>query len=214
MKQNHIQTYVYQSIWIQEMCIGYKHVSLDDLDEKLFAAELSATELEAQEQPAASSSTKWFPWNWKHSLPISSEEDAGVKKVGSSTSLENSRRGSACSVQSSPVKSSPKRNKEHSKRNKSANSEDQNDSKGNLRMRKERKESSDLIAYEENKANFGSRLYSVLEEQVLGEMINESLENLYSEGNKSIGFRTTAALSTNTWYWWFSFSTLGSLNFL
>ncbi|XP_076244785.1 PI4KA lipid kinase complex subunit hyccin [Calliopsis andreniformis] len=167
----------------------------DDLDEKLFAAELSATQLEKQQQPAVSSSTRRFPWHWKHSLPISNEEDAGVRKVSSSSSLENARRGSACSVQSLPNKSSPKKNKEHSKRNRSENYEDHN---SKTKVRKEHRENADLKAYEENKMNSGSHLYSVLEEQVLGEMIHKSMENLYLEDNKSVNFRTTAALSTNT----------------
>ena len=174
-------------------------MSPDDLDEQLFAAELSEAQLEKQQQPAVASSGKRFPWHWKHSLPISSEEDAGMRKVSSSSSLENSRRGSACSGQSSPAKSSPKRGKEHSKRTKSESNEDHGASKGNARARKEQKESSDS-AYVENRMSSGSHLYSVLEEQALGEMVHESVENLYLEGNKSIGFRTSAALSTNTWY--------------
>ncbi|PBC26856.1 Hyccin [Apis cerana cerana] len=48
------------------------------------------------------------------------------------------------------------------------------------------------------KIGFGSHLYNVLEEQFLGEIIHESMENLYLDENKSIGFHMTAALSTNT----------------
>lgn len=70
--------------------------------------------------------------------------------------------------------------------------------KVNLKIKKEYKENVDLIY--DNKIGFGSHLYNVLEEQFLGEIIHESMENLYLDENKSIGFHMTAALSTNTWY--------------
>ncbi|XP_043248115.1 hyccin isoform X2 [Colletes gigas] len=168
----------------------------DDLDEKLFTSEPSiATLHESQQIPTVPRRSKWFPEQSKHSIIAPSEEDVIIKKV-SSSSLENSKRGSVSSVQSSPNKSSPKRNKEYSRRNTSKHNEDHS-SKMNLQTRKERKENSDL-AYNENKIGTGSHLYSVLEDQVLGEIINKSMENLYLEGNKSIGYHTTAALSTNT----------------
>ncbi|XP_071871865.1 PI4KA lipid kinase complex subunit hyccin isoform X3 [Bombus fervidus] len=165
----------------------------DDLDEKLFEDEVYATQLEKQPQPTVSNTTKRFPWHWKHSLPISSEEDTKIRKL-SSSSMEFSRRGSTCSIQNSPIKSSPKRNlREHLKKNVFEKGEDHNMKK----VRKEHKENTDL-AHDENKIGSSSHLYNVLEEQFLGEMVYESMENLYLEGNKSIGFHTTAALSTNT----------------
>lgn len=177
------------------MCIACKHVSLDDLDEKLFVDEVNATQLEKQQQPTVSNTTKRVPWHWKHSLSITNEEDTRIKKA-SFSAKEIFRRGSASSNLNSPIKSSPKRNREHLK--KSERSEDYN-LKVNLKVKKEYKENADLT-HGENKNGSGSHLYNVLEEQFLGEMIHESMENLYLEENKSIGFHTTAALSTNTWY--------------
>ncbi|XP_076225486.1 PI4KA lipid kinase complex subunit hyccin isoform X3 [Nomia melanderi] len=171
----------------------------DDLDEMLFAAELdnATAQLENdQPQPTVSSSIKWFPWQSKQSLTAANEETARMKKVSSTSSLESSRHGSVCSAQNSPNKSSPRKSKDHSKRNTSEHNEDHN-LKVNLRKRKEQKECSDS-AYGENKISSGSHLYSVLEEQVLGELIHESMENLYVDGNKTLNYRTTAALSTNT----------------
>ncbi|KZC04780.1 Hyccin [Dufourea novaeangliae] len=160
----------------------------DDLDEKLFADEHgSAAQLDSPEQlPAEPSGSKWFHRQPRNSVTATNEEASRMKKVSSTSSLESSRRGSVCSVQSSPNKSSPKRTKDHSKRNTSEHSEDHN-SKANPRKRKEQKEVSDFV-HGENKIDSGSRLYSVLEEQVLGEMIHNSMENLYSDGNKSIGY--------------------------
>ncbi|XP_017892513.1 hyccin isoform X2 [Ceratina calcarata] len=165
----------------------------DDLDAKLFEDEANATQLENEQQPTVSNPVKRFPWHRKQALPI--DEDTRMRK-GSSSSLDMSRRGSVCSNQNSPIRSSPKRNKEHSKKNTCEKSEDQN-TKVNPKARKEQREHADFIQAE-NKIGPGSHLYSVLEEQFLGEVIHESMDNSYSEGNKSIGFHTTAALSTNT----------------
>ncbi|XP_078042015.1 PI4KA lipid kinase complex subunit hyccin isoform X4 [Augochlora pura] len=171
----------------------------DDLDEKLFAAEQErTTQLESdQRQLSISSSVYWFPWHTKQSRVSEANEEADrIKQVSSTSSLEGSRRGSVCSAHVSPNKSSPRRKKEHLKRNKSEHSEDHN-VKVNIRKRKEQKECSES-ACEENKINSGSHLYSVLEEKVLGEIIHESMENVYMDGNKSLNYRTTTALSTNT----------------
>lgn len=172
-------------------------MSLDDLDVTLFEDEANATYLEKQQQVAVSNTTKRFPWYWKHSLPVSNAEDTEIRKMSSSSSLESCRRGSVCSNQNSPHKSSPKRNKEHSKKNLSEKDEDHN-LKTTSKTKKQHKESTDLA--HENKVGSASHLYSVLEEQFLGEIIHESMENLYLEGNKSVGFHTSATLSTNTWY--------------
>ncbi|XP_053994501.1 hyccin isoform X2 [Hylaeus volcanicus] len=168
----------------------------DDLDEKLFAAELSsATQLEDDELTAVLSKSKRFPWQSKRSIVHSDEEEARIKKV-SSSSLESSKRGTVLSNQCSPNKSSPKRNKEHSNKITSEHNEDHT-SKTNLRMRKEYKKTSDW-AYNEDKISSDGHTYSVLEEQVLGEVIHESMENLHLEGNKSISYITTVVLSTHT----------------
>ncbi|XP_026300223.1 hyccin isoform X2 [Apis mellifera] len=106
---------------------------------------------------------------------------------------EFSKRGNAYS-QNLLIKS-PKRNKEYLKKYIFEKDEDHN-IKVNLKIKKEYKENVDLIY--DNKIGFGSHLYNVLEEQFLGEIIHESMENLYLDENKSIGFHMTAALSTNT----------------
>ncbi|XP_076169820.1 PI4KA lipid kinase complex subunit hyccin isoform X2 [Ptiloglossa arizonensis] len=167
----------------------------DDLDEKLFAPEPSSIILHESHQSRTISTMMWFPWESKRSIEITSEEDLRIKKV-SSSSLEGSRRGNVCSTQNSPNKSSSKRNKKYMKKYTSEHNKDYT-LKMDLQMKKEHKEHSDS-AYNINKINTDSHLYSVLEEQVLGELIHKSMENLYLEGNKSISYHTTAALSTNT----------------
>lgn len=161
-----------------------KHVSLDDLDEKLFE---DAIQFEKQ-QPTIFNTTKRFPWYWKNSFPISNNEDNKIRNINFS-SIEFSKRGNAYSQNL--------RNKENLKKHIFEKDEDHN-IKVNFKIKKEYKENADLIY--DNKIGFGSHLYNVLEEQFLGEIIHESMENLYLDESKSIGFHMTAALSTNTWY--------------
>ncbi|XP_031772296.1 hyccin [Apis florea] len=163
----------------------------DDLDKKLFE---DAIQFEKQ-HPTIFNTTKRFSWYWKNSLPISNNEDNKIRNV-SSSSIEFSKQENAYN-QNLLIKS-PKRNKEHLKKYIFEKDEDHN-IKVNLKIKKEYKENADLI-YADNKIGFGSHLYNVLEEQFLGEIIHESMENLYLDKNKSIGFHMTAALSTNTWY--------------
>ncbi|KOC63262.1 Hyccin [Habropoda laboriosa] len=122
----------------------------DDLDEKLFEDEVNATQLEKQHQPTVSNTPKRFPWHWKHSLPISSKEDTRIRKI-SSSSLEMSRRGSACSNQNSPIKSSPKKDREYLKKSVYDKSEDHN-LKVHPKLKKEHKENADLV-HGKNKNN-------------------------------------------------------------
>ncbi|XP_032671421.1 hyccin isoform X2 [Odontomachus brunneus] len=174
----------------------------DDLDEKLFAVELSNCQVEKQQQPTVSGSSKRRPWHWKHALPSSvDKKDTGVGKAHSSSSLEGSRRGSVCSSHSSPIKSSPKRSKDQ--QSKKATHENKDDA-----SQKARKESSIKCdsTFGDDRLAANAHLYSVLEEQALGEIIRESVENLYTEGNRSIGYCATAALSSNIWYCHFSYT--------
>ncbi|OAD62055.1 Hyccin [Eufriesea mexicana] len=142
----------------------------DDLDEKLFVDEVNATQLEKQ-QPTISNTTKRVPWHWKHSFSISNEEDTKIKKA-SFSAMEIFRRGSASSNLNSPIKSSPKRNREHLK--KSERSEDYN-LKVNLKVKKEYKENADLthddIPIQETKKDSGgegkSNLVSITEEELI-----------------------------------------------
>lgn len=180
-------------------------MSLDDLDEKLFAVELSNCQAEKQQQPAASGSHKRRPWHWKHALPNSVDKrDTGVGKAQSSSSLENSRRGSICSSsQSSPIKSSPKKSKDQQSKKMTNDDISQ-------RTRKDSNVMCDSTFSDDRLAAANAHLYSLLEEQALGEIIRESMENVYTEGNsRSIQFCATAALSSNTWYYHSSYNTVG-----
>ncbi|KAL6427891.1 hypothetical protein ACFW04_008372 [Cataglyphis niger] len=177
----------------------------DDLDEKLFAVELSNCQVEKQQQPAVSGSNKRRPWHWKHTLPSSvDKKDMGTGKAQSSSS-ESSRRGSVCSSnQSSPIKSSPKKSKDQQLKKMTLDDASQ-------KNRKDSNVKSDTTFSDDRLAAANAHLYSVLEEQALGEIIRESMENVYTEGNnsKSIKFCGTAALSSNIWYYHFSYNTVG-----
>lgn len=180
-------------------------MSLDDLDEKLFAVELSNCQVEKQQQPAVSGSNKRRPWHWKHTLPNSDKKDTGVGKAQSSSSLEGSRRGSVCSSsQSSPIKSSPKKSKDQQLKKTALDDASQ-------KNRKDSNVKCDSTYSDDRLAAANAHLYSVLEERALGEIIRESMDNVYTEGNNSrpIKFCATAALSSNIWYYHFSYNTVG-----
>lgn len=184
-------------------------MSLDDLDEKLFAVELSNCQAEKQQRPRVSGSHKRRPWHWKHALPNSIDKrDMGVGKAQSSSSLENSRRGSICSnSQSSPIKnSSPKKSKDQQSKKTTIDNKDDI----NHKIRKDSNVMCDSTFSDDRLAAANAHLYSLLEEQALGEIIRESVENVYTEGNnRSIQFCATAALSSNTWYYHSSYDTVG-----
>lgn len=182
-------------------------MSLDDLDEKLFAVELSNCQAEKQQRPAVSGSHKRRPWHWKHSLPNTVDRrDTSVGKAQPSSSLENSRRGSICSnSQSSPIKSSPKKSKDQQSKKMTVDNNDIS--------QKTRKDSSvmcDSTFSDDRLSAANAHLYSLLEEQALGEFIRDSVENVYTEGNsRSMQYYATAALSSNTWYYHSSYNTVG-----
>lgn len=181
-------------MWIARLCL------LDDLDEKLFAVELSNCQVEKQQQPAVSGSNKRRPWHWKHTLPNTvDKKDTGKAQ---SSSSESSRRGSVCSSsQSSPIKSSPKRSKDQ--QSKKAALDD-----GSPKNKKDSNVKCDSTFSDDRLTAVNAHLYSVLEEQALGEIIRESVESVYTEGNnsRSMKFCATAALSSNIWYYHFSYN--------
>jgi len=185
-------------------------MSLDDLDEKLFAVELSNCQAEKQQRPTVSGSHKRRPWHWKHALPNSiDKKDTGIGKAQSSSSLESSRRGSICSSsQSSPIKSSvssPKKSKDQQSKKMII------DNKDNIgqKTRKDSNVMCDSTFSDDRLATANAHLYSLLEEQALGEIIRESVENVYTKGNsRSMQYCATAALSSNTWYYHSTVTTL------
>lgn len=183
-------------------------MSLDDLDEKLFAVELSnSSQVEKQQQPTVSGSSKRRPWHWKHALPnsVDKRDTSNAGKAQSSSSLEGSRRGSVCSSShSSPIKSSsPKKSKDQ--QSKKASNEMTNKDDASQKARKDNNVKCDLV--DDGRLVANAHLYSVLEEQALGEIIRESVENLFTDGNRSINYRATAALSSNIWYCRFTVTT-------
>ncbi|XP_029163941.1 hyccin [Nylanderia fulva] len=178
----------------------------DDLDEKLFAVELSNCQVEKQQQPAVSGSSKRRQWPWKHTLPNSGDkkDTQGIGKAQSSSS-EGSRRGSVCSSsQSSPIKSSPKKSKDQQSKKTTTP-----DDVASPKSKKDSNVKGDSSFSDDRLPN--AHLYSVLEEQALGEIIRESVENVYTEGSNSrqMKFCATAALSSNIWYYHFSYNTIG-----
>lgn len=180
-------------------------MSLDDLDEKLFAVELSNCQVEKQQQPAVSGSSKRRLWHRKHALSNTvDKKDMG--KAQSSSSLEGSRRGSVCSSsQGSPIKSSsPKKSKDQQLKKTTLDDASQ-------KSRKDSNLKCDSSTYSDDRLTANAHLYSVLEEQALGEIIRESVENVYADGNnsRSMKFCATAALSSNIWYYHFSYNTVG-----
>lgn len=168
-------------------------MSLDDLDEKLFADELHSTEVEKHQQPTTSGSNKRRNWLWKHAFSNSLDED-DIGKTHSSTSLESSRRGSICSNKNSPNRSPFKKNKDQRKV-----AGDSIEDGIKQRQWKDTTEIYDSV-YNENKLNASTHLYSVLEEQALGEAVQDSSESLYTGSSTTGTFSTTIALSTNIWY--------------
>lgn len=177
-------------MWIARLCL------LDDLDEKLFAVELSNCQIEKQQQPAVSGS-KRRPWHWKHTLPNTADKKDMGRAQSSSSSLEGSRRGSVCSnSQSSPIKSSPKRSKDQQLKKTPLDD-------GSPKSKKDSSAKCDTTFSDDRLMAVNAHLYSVLEEQALGEIIRESVESVYTEGNnsRSMKFCATAALSSNTWYY-------------
>jgi len=183
-------------------------MSLDDLDEKLFVVELSNYQVERQEQPAVSGSNKRRLWHWKHTLtnPID-KKDTMIGKAQSSSSLDNSRHGSVCSSShSSPIRSSPKKSKDQQLKKAIVETKDDVGQK----TRKDNNVKCDSVFPDDRLATANAHLYSVLEEQALGELIHESAENVYTEGNnRSISFYTNAALSSNIWYYHLSYNIIG-----
>lgn len=177
--------------------MDYAPMSLDDLDENLFAVELSNYEVEKQEQPTVPGGSRRRPWHWKHTLPTSvDKKDVGMGKIQFLVPLESSRRGSVCSSQSSPIKASPKKSKDQ--QSKKATFENKDDV--NQKVKK------DCGSFLDDKLDANTHLYNVLEEKVLGEIIRESMENVYTKGNRLINFCTTA-LSATIWYFYFSYNT-------
>lgn len=172
-------------------------MSLDDLDEKLFVVELSNYQVERQEQPAVAGSSKRRLWHWKHTLPnpIDKKDTSIGKAHSSSSSLDSSRRASVCSnSQSSPIRSSPRKSKDQQQSKRTPA-----ESKDDVGQRTRRDSN---VKCDDRLAAVNAHLYSVLEEQALGEFIHEPAENVYTEGNsRSMNFYTTAALSSNIWYY-------------
>ncbi|XP_026825264.1 uncharacterized protein LOC105275162 isoform X2 [Ooceraea biroi] len=180
----------------------------DDLDEKLFVVELSNYQVEKQEQPAAiSGNNKRRLWHWKHTLPNPiDKKDMCIGRAQSSTSLDSSRRGSVCSnSQNSPIRSSPRKSKDQQLKKTAAENKDDIGQK----TRKDSGVKCDSAFPDDRLAATNAHLYSVLEERALGELIHEPTENVYMEGNsRSVNFYTTAALSSNIWYYHLSYNTI------
>ncbi|XP_046411711.1 hyccin isoform X3 [Neodiprion fabricii] len=164
----------------------------DDLEEEFFGLTEPQTVSVQQQQPVNPTS-RHRTWPWKHSQQNSpDEEDIGQNRANSSSSKDSSRRESINSNQSSPSKSSPKKKKdEQLKKAESLSTQDS----VHRRLRKESKDRS--VSPSESRMSAGARLYRVLEEQRLDEVLGEPV-NLYIGNSRPVSLCSTAALSTNT----------------
>lgn len=186
------------------MCIGCTYMSLDDLEEELFGfaeqpQSVNIQQQQQQHQPAVSS-IRHRTWPWRHSQQNSPDDDVDVgqnNKANSSSSKDSSRRESINSSQGSPSKSSPKKKKD--KDDNQSKKTDLNNTQDSVprRLRKESKDRS--VSPSESRMSAGARLYRVLEERTLDEVLGESV-NLYIGNSRPVSLCSTAALSTNTWY--------------
>ncbi|XP_031778561.1 hyccin isoform X1 [Nasonia vitripennis] len=152
----------------------------DDLDEMLFETGETKSDHIVDGQSTSSaqrtpvhSSTRRRAWLWKNPLHNSFDDtDIAIADrhqlpgiVAPPPSTENSRRESLCSSQSSPNRSSPKRNRGEPKSKK-----DISQGKGKKDLSKDStKESSGQTS--DSRGSTAQRLYRVLEEQALGEAV-------------------------------------------
>lgn len=171
---------------------------LDDLEELLFEDEQSAQGENQQPTQAVPAVTKRRNWLWKHAHQSSVDDEEGVARSRTnsitSTSAANSRRESAASSQGSPLRSSPKRGKEGKSKKIDFSFEDV--------LRRPRRDSKDRSASpgNESRLSAGARLYRVLEEQALGESVNDNFDNFYMENARRLSVCTTTSMKSNNRY--------------
>ncbi|XP_015595660.1 hyccin isoform X2 [Cephus cinctus] len=161
----------------------------DDLDANMFPTnESKSSPYQQQPQQQTSSTPTPTPskqqraWPWRQSRQNSlEEEDPGrASKASSNSSRDNSRRESVSSQiqnQASPAKSSPKRSKEK---------KDQDKKDQDFRSQSPK---SNSVA--ESKTSAGARLFRVLEEQALGEILTV-------DGNDSYAVRPVSLCGSST----------------
>lgn len=164
---------------------------IDDLDANLFEnGETSKSENFTDGHQATSSQSPKRPrtpmslakrraWLWKNPMHnsfddtdiINADEHQLPGIVAPPSSVENSRRESICSSQSSPNRSSPRRNRE-SKSKKDSGKSRKNSIKESKQDRPDHSASS-TAGHEggSSRSSAAQRLYRVLEEQALGEAI-------------------------------------------
>lgn len=198
--------------------------SLDDLDANLFENdETSKSENSVEAQQASSSQspkqsrtplsiTKRRAWLWKNPMHNSFDESDIINAdkhqlpgmIAPPSSVENSRRESLCSSQSSPNRASPKRNRES--RNKKDSGKSRKDS-----IKESKQDRSDHSAQSCSSHEGGSsrpsaaqRLYRVLEEQALGEAIGRlssgSFKNKQQPQQQPINLCASGEVSPNNRY--------------
>ncbi|XP_044597645.1 uncharacterized protein LOC123274192, partial [Cotesia glomerata] len=146
---------------------------LDDLDINLFEEEVKSIDEKEKLPRPSPSSGKRRAWLRKH-MPQSLDEDEVLQIRSGGSSVDNSRRESLASQASgSPSRTSPKKSRDR----KVVSQDDV--------IRRPRRERSDSPG-NESRLSAGARLYRVLEEQALGEVIVASAEGLYINGLRAI----------------------------
>lgn len=164
----------------------------DDLEEILFENE-ETRNAPASEKPTVSAVTKRRNWLRKHVPQVAADEDEVQRsRANSMSSNVSSRRESAASAQGSPVRSSPKKSKES--KNKSVPAQDEV-----LRRPRKDRDVRDSPG-NESRLSAGARLYRVMEEQFLGEAVEDTFENLYIESGRRISICTTLSMKSNNRY--------------
>ncbi|XP_044586190.1 hyccin isoform X2 [Cotesia glomerata] len=162
----------------------------DDLDINLFEEEVKSIDEKEKLPRPSPSSGKRRAWLRKH-MPQSLDEDEVLQIRSGGSSVDNSRRESLASQASgSPSRTSPKKSRDR----KVVSQDDV--------IRRPRRERSDSPG-NESRLSAGARLYRVLEEQALGEVIVASAEGLYINGLRAIergkpGNITAGALSSHS----------------
>ena len=150
-----------------------------------------------KQQTVTPGSTKRRTKFWKP--PIVNVDEEEVAKTNSSSSIENSRRGSMCSSQGSPIKVSPKKGKDQKSKKSSSPTVGGGQDDVHRKSRRNSKEKSESPR-DENRLSAGARLYRVMEEQALGEAIGGLNENSYTGESRRMSLCSPVTSSPNFRY--------------
>lgn len=195
-----------------------RYFSIDDLDANLFEtdeAQKNESTVDSQQAPSGHSprrprtpvNVKRRAWLWKNPMHNSFDDTDIINAdkhqvpglIAPPSSVENSRRESLCSSQSSPNRASPKRNRESKGKKDSGKS--RKDSIKESKQDKSDQSSSDHEAGGSSRPSAAQRLYRVLEEQALGEAIGRlSSGSFRSKQQSPLNLCASGEVSPNNRY--------------